>query len=423
MVRLLALLLLLAGPGLAQEMTLTLIPKPRQAAIVAGEMVPLTIRAVYDLKIANEHLEIAPSEAFDWLQIAPDDWHEERIGGLPRLVMERRLALFPRRAGVLHFGPVTHHLTVIDRESRRQEMAVVGQPVEISVGAFPRERGWKMAAHGVTLKDELSTDPSRLADGETVTRRVTLRALGALPEMLPPRPVVSENWLITFAAPVERRLILTAEGPVAEAVWTWQFRPETGEPGVLEEVVIPYFDTDAREMRSVSIPPLPIAYASFAESRVEAGDFGMRDRLAGLAAGGAGLAAGLGLLAWRRAPEGAGAALARWGRRWSPRRRWRIRRLARSGELLALRAEVEDLLGPAGRAAAPAGPPPDGGGLPPYEDGPSPSPQGDRGGSPAAAPADPRARLDRAIYARDPGPFDAAGFRRALRRALRRPEL
>lgn len=412
MVRLLALLLLLAGPGLAQEMTLTLIPKPRQAEIVAGEMVPLTIRAVYDLKIANERLEIAPSEAFDWLQIAPDDWHEERIGGLPRLVMERRLALFPRRAGVLHFGPVTHHLTVIDRESRRQEMAVVAQPVEISVGAFPRERGWKLAAHGVTLKDELSTDPSRLADGETVTRRVTLRALGALPEMLPPRPVVSENWLITFAAPLERRLTLTAEGPVAEAIWTWQFRPETGEPGVLEEVVIPYFDTDARGMRSVSIPPLPIAYASFAESRVEAGDFGPRDRLAGLAAGGAGLAAGLGILGWRRAPAGAAATLARWGRRWSPRRRWRIRRLARSGELLALRAEVEDLLGPADRAG------PDGGELPSYGDGPSP--QGNRGGSPAAGaatgPADPRARLDRAIYARDPGPFDATGFRRALRR-------
>ena len=418
MVRLLALLLLLPLMARAESLTLTFVPHPLHDEIVAGEYVPVTLRAVYDRKVAREDLTIAPSDSFDWLQAAPDDWHEEMIDGLRWIVMERKLALFPKHAGLLHFGPAAHKLTIIDENSRWVEREVVAHPLTLSVGAFPKERGWKLAAGAVELTDELSTDASRLADGQTVTRKVTLRAQGALPEMLPPRPVVSENWLITFAAPVERRLTLTAEGPVAEAIWTWQFRPETGEPGVLEEVVIPYFDTDARGMRSVSIPPLPIAYASFAESRVEAGDFGPRDRLAGLAAGGAGLAAGLGILGWRRAPAGAAATLARWGRRWSPRRRWRIRRLARSGELLALRAEVEDLLGPADRAG------PDGGELPSYGDGPSP--QGNRGGSPAAGaatgPADPRARLDRAIYARDPGPFDATGFRRALRRALRRPE-
>ena len=82
----------------------------------------------------------------------------------------------------------------------------------------------------------------RVADGQTVTRTVTLRAKGALPESLPPRPVVSEPWLISFAAPVERRLILTADGPVSESVWTWQMRPETGEPGVIPPAKIPFFN-------------------------------------------------------------------------------------------------------------------------------------------------------------------------------------
>ena len=35
---------------------------------VVGEMVPVVIRAVYDRKIANEKLEIAPSDSFDWIQ-------------------------------------------------------------------------------------------------------------------------------------------------------------------------------------------------------------------------------------------------------------------------------------------------------------------------------------------------------------------
>ena len=93
---------------------------------------------------------------------------------------------------------------------------VVAPPVSLSVGAYPAERGWKWVAEAATLTDELSADPARLADGQTVTRRVTLRAKGTLPEALPPRPIVSEPWLISFAAPVARRLILTEEGPVSE---------------------------------------------------------------------------------------------------------------------------------------------------------------------------------------------------------------
>lgn len=338
---LLALLAFAPAARAEEGMTLTLIPAPRAEGLIAGEMLPLTIRAVYDRKIANEKLEIAPTDAFDWLQTAPDDWHEEMIGGATRIVMERHIALFPRGSGVQHFGPVTHRLTVIDPNSQRRDMEVVARPVEISVGAFPKERGWKLAAHDVTLTNELSTDPARLRDGETVTRRVTLRAAGALPEMLPPRPVVSENWLITFAAPVERRLTLTAEGPVAEAIWTWQFRPETGEPGVIEEVVIPYYDTTARAMSSVSIPPLPVAYASFADNQDISGTFGPAERAIQGGAALAGLMAGLGLVAWRRAPEGAGARL----RRMLPGTRWRLRRAARSGDLLALRRAAADRYG------------------------------------------------------------------------------
>ena len=397
MVRLLALLCLMAAPASAQEMRLTIEPHPRAGEVVAGEMVPVTIRAVYDLKVANEKLEIAPSEAFDWLQIAPDDWHDERIGGLPRIVMERRLAIFPRRSGVQHFGPVRHHLTVIDPQSRRQEMTVTAQPVEIGVGAFPRERGWKLAAHDVTLTDELSTDAARLADGETVTRRVTLRAAGALPEMLPPRPIVSENWLITFAAPVERTLTLTAEGPVAEAVWTWQFRPETGEPGVLEGVEIPYFDTGTRQMAKVEIPPLPIAYASFAASRVDAGQFGPGARAAMAGAAAAGLAAGLAITLWFRAPVGLLAGLERIGRRWSPARRLRQGRAARQGDLIALRREAEAALGPATPAGA------------------TDAARADAARDALLAP------LDQAIYARDGAAgFDPLRFLRQLRRYLSR---
>lgn len=335
---LIATLLILATPLRAEgNLRLTILADPGTAHPVVGEMVNVTIRAVYDRKIANEKLEIDPTDAFDWTQTGPDDWHEEMIDGLPWIVMERHLALWPRRAGPLYFGPARHRLTVIDRQSQRRDVVVEAKPLALSVGEFPALRGWHFTARRLELTDDLSTDAAHLADGEIVTRRVTLRALGALPEHLPPRPVVSENWLITFAPPVERRLILTAEGPVAEVVWTWQLRPHTGEPGVLEPVKIPWFSTESRRIERTEIPALTIGYASFYTGQTPTGRLGTGQIYALMAAGLAGLLAGLGLAALRLAPEASKQGWQRIRDRWSPglRLQWQLAR--RRGDLLAQR--------------------------------------------------------------------------------------
>ncbi len=374
---LLLLALLIPRLAAAESLTLSFEAHPRHDSVIAGEMVPVTLRAVYDRKVARDALEIAPSDSFDWVQSSPDHWQEEEIGGKNWITMERGLSLVPKRAGVLRFGPATHTLTIIDEASQRQDRTVTAPPLSLSVGAYPAERGWHWVADAATLTEELSTDPARLADGQTLTRTVTLRAKGTLPESLPPRPVVSEPWLITFAAPVERRLILTADGPVAEAVWTWQFRPETGEPGVLPPVTIPYFNATTRKMDALEIPALPIGYASFFTNQVQTGRFGASSRLAEAGALAAGLLAGAALVLTRAAPDTTRDAVARLRRRWSPLRRWRFHRAARRGDLLALRRHLAETRPDATRAAA---------------------------------------LLETAIY-RPGSSFDPAAFRRALRRA------
>ena len=159
-------------------------------------------------------------------------------------------------------------------------------------------------------------------------------------------------------------------------VWTWQFRPETGEPGVLPPVSIPYFNAATRRMDALEIPALPIAYASFYTSKVQTGRFDSRARLAEAAALAAGVAAGGALVLARRTPDATRAAWTRFLRRWSPRRRWRMRRAARPGDLLTLRRLLAEARPEATEAAA---------------------------------------LLEEAIY-RPGGRFDVAAFRRALRR-------
>ena len=110
---------------------------------------------------------------------------------------------------------------------------------------------------------------------------------------------------------------------------------------------------------------------------MQTGHFDAAGRLAEAGALLAGLAAGGALVLSRRAPDTTRAAWTRLRRRWSPLLRWRLRRAARDGDLLAARRLLAETRPEAAEAAA---------------------------------------LLDAAIYRPETG-FDPAAFRRALRRA------
>ncbi|MDD2867308.1 hypothetical protein [Neomegalonema sp.] len=349
-----------AEEGLGEK-TLSFVPHPTSSSIIQGEMVLATLRGVYDRKIALEKMTLSPSADFDWIQLGPDVWREERVEGRSFLTFERPLAIFPKHGGLSNFGPAEHDLTIITAAGDRQPMKVRAQPLTLSVSPMPeepidsphgmhgltpyeRETAWRFASSRVEAEESFSADPSALKDGETVTRTVTLRAWGVLPEMLPPRPAIDEEWLITFTTPTERRLERTPEGPISTVVWRWSFRPETGEPGVIKAIPIPFFNTLTREMDRIEIPAMPIGYASFASSQIQGGETSPASRRGTVLALLLGMGGGLALLARSYAPEQAGALGAAWTRlrrRLAPGPLLRLRAAARGGDLLALRGAAE----------------------------------------------------------------------------------
>ena len=270
MVRLALVLILLALPAAAQDrdrLHLELVLDPRTEPPFAGEMILATIRGTYRAGITREDLKLRPMTDFDWSRLGQDVWSDQRIDGRSARVMERRIAFYPKRAGTLDILPIAHELEIVAADGGREKAIVRSDPVRIEVREVPEGAGdaW-LPVRALELSDTWSVDPARLADGQSTERRVVLRALGATPEMLPPQPRLREPWLITFAPPETRDLQVTPEGPVTTLVWTWTLRPVTGEPGVLPEVTIPWFDTDARSVRRAVIPAASIGYASFADS-------------------------------------------------------------------------------------------------------------------------------------------------------------
>lgn len=307
---------------------------------VVSEMVELTIRGEYDLTVSLEDMRFPDSPDYDWVQTARDDWHKERVNGRLLQIFERKVALFPRRDGTLSIGPIRHKLTYVTANGKRAETTVAAAPVTLSVKPFPADAP-PLSARQLTLKDELSTEPGRLKKDEILTRRVTVEALGTLAHHLPPRPDLSEPWLISFTRPETRETVLTEAGPVARVVWEWQLRPITGEPAILHAEAFSWFDTDNRRIEVAPLKPIPFGFAGFGAN------FGAPDAMAwrngpvaALAMGG-GFAAALAVMLRGRGLLPVAAIRARLRRCHSGPHMRAMRRAAAAGDLPALRAAAD----------------------------------------------------------------------------------
>jgi hypothetical protein len=334
-------LLALTASGARAETLRLLVPEMRP---VVGEMIPVTVRGEYTSRIALETLTFPDSDAYDWMQLARDDWRQERVGGRTMRVLERRIALFARKAGPVTIGPLSHHLTIATDSGGREQLDVVAQPVTIQIAPFPVE-GRPLTASALTVEDTLSARPGELRDGETLIRRVTVSADDTLPHLLPPRPIVRQPWLISFSAPEVRALKPTPQGPETTIVWEWHLRPKTGEPAVLPPVEIPWFDTVSRQMRVAEIPAIPFGYASFEANRAGTGRLPASQTATAGALFAAGLIAGLALALTGASPRRKTQILKRL-KRWSPHdpTRSALKAAARTKDLTALRAAAERYL-------------------------------------------------------------------------------
>ncbi|WP_353476352.1 hypothetical protein PVT71_27125 (plasmid) [Salipiger sp. H15] len=272
MVRLLSLiacLVMLSGAAFAQDETLSLelVLDPRETPAFEGEMVLGTIRGVYRETIAREELKLRRMTDFDWIRLGQDHWRQELVDGRAARVMERRIAFYPKRSGRLEIPAIVHQLELVVPGGGRATRLLRSRPVGIEVRPRPvtGEAPW-LPVRALEVSDHWSADPAVLEDGQLVERRVILRALGATPEMMPRQPPLREPWLITFSPPAQVNMDVTPEGPVTTVEWRWKLRPVTGEPGVIPEATIAYYDTTLGRSATAILPASPIGYASFANN-------------------------------------------------------------------------------------------------------------------------------------------------------------
>lgn len=253
---------------LSLEVTITAAPeKP-----YLGEMVLITIRGAYRRHITLEKLEQPDLDGFNWTQLGPDSWSDQRIDGKQVKILERRMALFPKRSGTLTIGSFTHHLTLTDEGDDWFEHKITSVPVSLNVSALPAsaQGQWWFPVKSLKISDQWSNAPDQLKPGDGVLRVIHIEAKGATPEMIPPMPELNSPSAMVFAHPEKRLVELSPDGPVTHAFWRWTLRPTNENSAILEPIHVPYFDTTVRQLLTADIVAQRVAYSRQTVLPVEA---------------------------------------------------------------------------------------------------------------------------------------------------------
>ncbi len=232
--------------------------------VLEREMVLATLRGTYSINMTLEEIAMPRMRDLEWVQLDRSQWRAAVVDGRSVRIMERHYALFPQHSGRVTIRPAIHTMTIVDPAGRRSALAVKSKPVVLDVAKADAAPGdWWLPAKALEIRDSWESDPAALGDGDSVKRTVVLTVLGATEQMIPPQPAMRQPWMITFTDPEERTMTLTSEGPLTTVTWRWTLRPKTGEPGVLPEVTIPWFDTTERKSKTASLKAQPFGYAGF----------------------------------------------------------------------------------------------------------------------------------------------------------------
>ncbi|WP_159730005.1 BatD family protein [Methylosinus sp. Ce-a6] len=307
-----------------------------------GEPLRLVIRSAIRGRILLDHIVQPALVDFDWQQFGVDTSSEAMIDGFWTPVVERVLMIYPLRAGRLTIPPFKRRIAYRIEESGKVEAEYESAPFEIVV----RARGGLVApgesflpAESLRITDAWDPEPDKIPFGETARRTITVDADGVTAERLPPLPDFRAPGLITFAAPVERRTIVTDQGPRARAVYRWSVRPVSSTSAFAPPIRMKWFDVATRRMREAIAPERRVAFIEAARDRAAArarespGVFSARPLVAALA----GFVA-TGALVILLSTFSAGGAFER-----RPAALGALRRAARAGDAAAFRRAAADL--------------------------------------------------------------------------------
>jgi BatD DUF11 like domain len=283
------------GTGITQAFTVTVSDAPqvdpgnetvlfeaeldRQEVYVQGQLI-LTLRLQQAINLDRRSIsELELDNAFV-LPLEQQSF-QRTIDGRPWLVHEVRYAIFPEQSGTLEIPAQSFSAResrprrslfdssangrLIRRSTAALRVTVLPRPLEYPGGAT-----W-LPARAVTLKETWSADPATLKAGESVTRTIEIRGAGLQGAQLPPVTPGVTDGLKYFPDQPSIDDSEISSGVLGSRRDSVAIVPTRAGQVTLPEIQVPWWDTQAGELRVATLPALTLDIAPAAASAIDTG--------------------------------------------------------------------------------------------------------------------------------------------------------
>ena len=246
---------------------------------------PLTVRIETSEPIKSAELIAPQSSAFELVQSGDDQVSQATRDGQTVNVIERTYMLKPQEEGTIEIPPFVLRGSVEDPAAKRRDpfagmgfsgfpgfgssmfddmfdtgkpFAVRSDPIKLTVRANPNagagQNQWFLPAKNVRLHAEWSPEHPVFRDGEAVSRRVSLLALGASAVQLPELSFENTDGARIYLDDVQTGEDQTAEGTVARKDFLLSVVPTRGGKITLPEIKVNWTDSVSGEAKTATLP-------------------------------------------------------------------------------------------------------------------------------------------------------------------------
>ena len=246
---------------------------------------PLTVRIETSKPIKSAELIAPHSSAFELVQRGEDRVSQATRSGQTVNVIERTYMLKPQEEGAIDIPPFVLRGSVEDPAARRRDpfagfgfrgfsgfpssmfddmfdsgkpFAVRSDPIKLTVRADPNgasgQQQWFLPAKDVRLTAEWSPAHPVFREGEAVSRRVSLLALGASAVQLPELSFQNTDGARIYLDDVQTGEDQTAEGTVARKDFLLSVVPTRGGKITLPEIKVNWTDSVSGKAKTATLP-------------------------------------------------------------------------------------------------------------------------------------------------------------------------
>lgn len=241
----------------------------RSSAYVQGQII-LTLRVQQAINLESRSItELELDNAF--VKPLEQNSFQRTIDGRPWLVHEVRYAIFPEQSGTLEIPAQTFSArestprrSFFDIDNGGRQLRRKTDPISIEI--LPRPDNFPSAtwlpARKLVISENWSTAPEQLRAGESATRTITIQGEGLQGAQLPPVLFPPTEGLKYYPDQPAINETETASGLLGARQDSAALVPTRAGTWSIPEIRIPWWDTQAQELRYAVLPAREITVAA-----------------------------------------------------------------------------------------------------------------------------------------------------------------